>query len=240
MNGKTSMPKRCGMAMLGVLLLWLTGMNVCQAKTAEEVLQNFAENPTGRQEAYAQAAGQLGAANVPESDKKRVQRNLQQVGSMAGLDTKGWLVLVADNAKFNAYALPGYIFVINRGALAELTDEELQVILCHELAHQILGHPAIALKRSVMSMKYLKRAGRQDNETPATDYWKALQLSLVWKREEKAADTWAAEYLAAHGFPMPAAVNLWKKLRARYGEVSYASNHLMYRQRMEIYRKAKG
>lgn len=240
MNGKTFIKNRQGMAILSVLLLWLSGMNVCQAGSAEEVLQYFSENPAGRQEAYALASLQLGAANVSERDRERAQRNLQQVGNMAGLNAKDWLVLVADSPQFNAYALPGYIFIINRGALDELTDEELQVILCHELAHQVLGHPAAALKRSAMSRKYLKRAGRQDNRAPAADYWKALQVSVVGKQEEKDADTWAAEYLAAHGFAMPAAVNLWKKLRDRYGEVSYASNHLMYRQRMEIYRKAKG
>ena len=234
---KACRKKRYGMAVWGILLLLLTGIHACQAKTADEVVKYFSENPAGRQEFYEFAAGKLGTENVSAQDKARVQRNLQIAGKLTGLTAKDWLVLVADSPKFNAYALPGYIFVVNRGTLADLTDEELQVILCHELAHQLLNHPAVALKRSAMSQRHLKRAGRQGNETPAADYWEALQLSSVWKREEKAADILAAGRLAAHGFPMPAAVKLWEKLRARYGEISYASNHLTYRQRMKIYQE---
>lgn len=227
-----------GIVLWGALLLWLVGMNVCQAKTADEVLQYFSENPAGRQELYQYAAEKLGTANVSADDKERAQRNLQCIANMAGRTAKDWLILVADNPICNAYALPGNIFVIHRGALNELTDEELQVILCHELAHQILGHPTAALKRSAMSMRYLKQAGRQ--EKAAAAYWEALQLSVVRKQEEKAADTWAAEFLAAHGFAMPVAISLWEKLRARYGEVSYNSNHLLYRQRIKIYQEIKG
>ena len=163
----------------------------------------------------------LGADKASDSDKARVQRNLQQVANMAGLSTEDWRLLVSDNSKFNAYALPGYIFVITQGAVDELTDAEMQVILAHELAHEMLGHPTAAIKRSPMSMKYLRRAGKQKDSTKEyslADYWEGMEMSVVRKQEEKAADIWAAELLSAHDFDLSVAINLWEKLRSKYGE----------------------
>lgn len=153
--------KQWGGWVLSLLLVWLVGGSVCQAGSGDEVLAYFSVNASGRQELYEFAVAKLGADKASESDKARVQRNLQQVANMAGLSTEDWRFLVSDNSKFNAYALPGYIFVITQGAVDELTDAEMQVILAHELAHEMLGHPTAAIKRSPMSMKYLRRAGKK-------------------------------------------------------------------------------
>ena len=72
----------------------------------DEVLAYFSANASGRQELYEFAVVKLGADKASESDKARVQRNLQQVANMAGLSTEDWRFLVSDNIKFNAYALP--------------------------------------------------------------------------------------------------------------------------------------
>ena len=188
---------------LSLLLVWLVGGSICQAGSGDEVLAYFSANASGKQELYEFAVAKLGADKASDSDKARVQRNLQQVANMAGLSTEDWRFLVSDNSKFNAYALPGYIFVITQGAVDELTDAEMQVILAHELAHEMLGHPTAAIKRSPMSMKYLRRAGKKKDsakEYSPADYWEAMEMSVVRKQEEKAADIWAAELLSAHDF----------------------------------------
>ena len=220
------------------LLVWLANVHICYGQTVDDVLAYFSDNPAGRQEFYVYAGDKLGAGQVSEGEKARVQNVLQSVGEIAGLSTADWLILVADNPKFNAYALPGYIFVVNRGALSLLTDAELQVVLCHELAHEVLGHPLAGLMRSSESMRCLRRAVRRKEAAPlAGAYWEALQMSVVLKREEKAADIWAAQHMAAYGFDMSIAVGLWDKLRREYGEVTYDSNHLTYRERSKIYRQ---
>lgn len=230
--------KQWGGWVLSLLLMWLVGVNICQAGSGDEVLAYFSANASGRQELYEFAVAKLGADKASESDKARVQRNLQQVANMAGLSTEDWRLLVSDNSKFNAYALPGYIFVITQGAVDELTDAEMQVIFAHELAHEMLGHPTAAIKRSPMSMKYLRRAEKKKDSTkeysPA-DYWEAMEMSVVRKQEEKAADIWAAELLSVHDFDLTVAINLWEKLRSKYGEIPYDSNHLTYRQRSRIF-----
>lgn len=230
--------KQWGGWVLSLLLVWLVGGSICQAGSGDEVLAYFSANASGRQELYEFAVAKLGADKASDSDKARVQRNLQQVANMAGLSTEDWRFLVSDNSKFNAYALPGYIFVITQGAVDELTDAEMQVILAHELAHEMLGHPTAAIKRSPMSMKYLRRAGKKKDsakEYSPDDYWEAMEMSVVRKQEEKAADIWAAELLSAHDFDLTVAINLWEKLRSKYGEIPYDSNHLTYRQRSRIF-----
>ena len=230
--------KQWGGWLLSLLLMWLVSGSICQAGSGDEVLAYFSANASGRQELYEFAAAKLGEDKVSDSDKVRVERNLQVVANMAGLSTADWRLLVSDNSKFNAYALPGYIFVITQGALDELTDAEMQVIFAHELAHEVLGHPAAAIKRSPMSMRYLRRAEKKKGSSKAyspTDYWEAMEMSVVRKQEEKAADMWAAELLLAHDFDLAVAINLWEKLRSKYGEIPYDSNHLTYRQRSRIF-----
>lgn len=87
-------------------------------------------------------------------------------------------------------------------------------------------------------MKYLRRAGKKKDsakEYSSADYWEAMEMSVVRKQEEKAADIWAADLLSAHDFDLTVAINLWEKLRSKYGEIPHDSNHLTYRQRSRIF-----
>lgn len=239
----------------------------CRAGEREEAaVRYFTEEPAGRYYMYFFLHEKLKAGEALPEEEERTRRVLDKLikaaVSMNGDSAKaeGWqmendvLVLVTPNEKFNAYALPGGIFVVNRGVLNILSDDELAVILAHELGHQVLGHPVAAMKRAPLACRYLRRAAKEleaegqsgdaEPENPelarksVEAFWEAVQLSHVLKREEREADEWAAQLIAHSGFDIYAAVNLWPWLEELYGPVPNASNHLGYKERSKIYEAA--
>ncbi|MGM9540916.1 M48 family metalloprotease [Anaerovibrio sp.] len=255
-----------GLVLCMLCMLFLP-LAYCQAGEREDAaVRYFTEEAAGRHYMYSFLHGKLKAGEALPEEEERARRVLDKLikaaVSMNGDSAKaeGWqmendaLVLVTPNEKFNAYALPGGIFVVNRGVLDILSDDELAVILAHELGHQVLGHPVAAMKRSPLSCRYLRRSAKElaaeqlaegaGAENPATvrrsveAFWEAIQLSNVVKREEREADEWAAQLIVRSGFDIYAAVNLWPWLEELYGPVPNASNHLTYKERSRIYAAA--
>ncbi|MGM9581824.1 MAG: M48 family metalloprotease [Anaerovibrio sp.] len=243
----------------------------CRAGEREEAaIRYFTAEPAGRYYMYSFLHEKLKAGEALPEEEERARRVLDKLikaaVSMNGdsAQAEGWqmendaLVLVTPNEKFNAYALPGGIFVVNRGVLNILSDDELAVILAHELGHQVLGHPVAAMKRAPLACRYLRRAAKELTKELAAEgqagdaepempemarksveaFWEAVQLSHVLKREEREADEWAAQLIAHSGFDIYAAVNLWPWLEELYGPVPNASNHLSYKERSKIYEAA--
>lgn len=239
----------------------------CRAGEREEAaIRYFTAEPAGRYYMYAFLHEKLKGEEALPEEEDRVRRLLEKLITAATSvheisgngeswqgDSEPW-VLVTPEEKFNAYALPGGIFVVNRGVLNILSDDELAVILAHELGHQVLGHPVAAMKRAPLACRYLRRAAKEleaegqsgdaEPENPelarksVEAFWEAVQLSHVLKREEREADEWAAQLIAHSGFDIYAAVNLWPWLEELYGPVPNASNHLSYKERSKIYEAA--
>ena len=252
-----------------LVCMFVLPLAYCRAGEREDAaVRYFTEDPAGRYYMYSFLHEKLKAGEALPEEEERTRRVLDKLikaaVSMNGDSAKaeGWqmendaLVLVTPNEKFNAYALPGGIFVVNRGVLNILSDDELAVILAHELGHHELGHPVAAMKRSPLACRYLRRAAKElaaeqlaedaGAEKPANArksleaFWEAVQLSHVLKREEREADEWAAQLIAHSGFDIYAAVNLWPWLEEMYGPVPNAGNHLSYKERSKIYEATAG
>lgn len=182
---------------------------------------------------------QAGENHAYAAKAVRVRQILQGLSEMAGADSSGWSILLIPGTKINAYALTGDIFVISTEAMSRLRDEELEVLLAHELGHQLLGHPVKAMLYSSLAKRKLRQAYKcikKNNILQASDYYiEAMELSVVSKRQERQADVWAADLLRQSGRNMQAAVDLWQKLEKLYGKVPNDSNHLGYRERQKIY-----
>jgi len=222
-----------------VLGLWLNMGSSCQAGAADNALAYFTENEAGLAKVYEYMSTELGANAATQAEKARVQKVLAGICQMAQLPDDSFAVLIADKEKFNAYALPGNVLVVNRGTLEELSDGELEVILAHEMGHQVLGHPAKGLKYSTLAMSKLRQAGKKlakgEEDEAVADYEEALHLSIVSKVLEKKADEWGAKLLRDNKRDMSVATGLWARLRDKYGEVPYDSNHLTYKERIKLY-----
>ena len=251
-----------------IICVFLLPVAYCRAGEREEAaIRYFTAEPAGRYYMYSFLREKLKGEEALPEEEDRVRRLLEKLirsavstneisgnGESWQGDSEPW-VLVTPNEKFNAYALPGGIFVVNRGVLNILSDDELAVILAHELGHQVLGHPVAAMKRSPLACRYLRRAAKElaaeqlaedaGAEKPAAArksveaFWEAVQLSHVLKREEREADEWAAQLIAHSGFDIYAAVNLWPWLEEMYGPVPNAGNHLSYKERSKIYEAAR-
>ena len=179
------------------------------------------------------------ASNDGMGAARRAVSILRDLGELAGVSTDNWAVVLQDSERINAFALPGYIFVVTTGALQSLNDDELEVLLAHELGHQVLNHPVKSMEYSSLSQGKLRQAYRcmknEDTVQMAEYYAEAMELAVVSKRQERQADIWAAELLRRYGSNMQAAVALWQRMERLYGKVSNDSDHLSYSERQRIY-----
>jgi hypothetical protein len=105
-------------------------------------------------------------------------------------------VRLARNPTVNAFS-NGHDVVVTTGMLDFVrSDDELALIIGHEMGHFILGHPPMHT-----SDKLLASIG--------------IRSGLFWKREE-AADRLALRLMAAAGYDLDAAIPFWRRFLGKY------------------------
>ncbi len=105
-------------------------------------------------------------------------------------------VRLARSTQVNAFAT-GRSVVMTTAMLRFLrSDEELAVVLGHELAHNIFGHRQMRNEEGI-----LRSLG--------------LKPSAVWKREE-AADRFGLRLMAAAGYDLDSAIPFWRRYLGKY------------------------
>jgi hypothetical protein len=105
-------------------------------------------------------------------------------------------VRLARSTQVNAFAT-GRTVVMTVAMLDFLrSDDELAVVLGHELAHNIFHHRAIRTEEGI-----LRGLG--------------LKPSAVWKREE-AADRFGLRLMAAAGYDLDSAIPFWRRYLGKY------------------------
>jgi hypothetical protein len=105
-------------------------------------------------------------------------------------------VRLARSTQVNAFAT-GRTVVMTLSMLKFLrSDDELAVVLGHELAHNIFGHPAMRGEDGVLASIGIKP-------------------SAMWKREET-ADRFGLRLMAAAGYDVDAAIPFWRRYLRKY------------------------
>lgn len=105
-------------------------------------------------------------------------------------------VRLARSSQVNAFA-NGFKVVMTTAMLDFLDgDDELAVVLGHEMAHNILGHPSSREEEGLL-------AGL------------GIEASAKWKREE-AADRFGLRLVHAAGFDLAAAIPFWRRYLGKY------------------------
>lgn len=105
-------------------------------------------------------------------------------------------VRLARSTQVNAFAT-GRTVVMTTSMLGFLrNDDELAVVLGHEMAHDILHHPATRTEEGVL-------AGL------------GIKASAMWRREE-AADRFGLRLMAAAGYQLDAAIPFWRRFLGKY------------------------
>jgi predicted Zn-dependent protease len=103
------------------------------------------------------------------------------------------------------------------------SDDELALVLAHEMAHNILGHPARlrALNVPRGPSRSLGKSGRH-----------------VWQTEEE-ADRLAVKLLAAAGYDLGAVMPFWRRFYASYeSKLQLFRTHPSLAARERIFRQA--
>jgi hypothetical protein len=105
-------------------------------------------------------------------------------------------VRLARSTQMNAFSLRGYVVMTSAMLGYVRSEDELAVVLGHELSHSILGHQGLRDEEGIL-------AGL------------GIKASAVWKREE-AADRLGLRLMAAAGYDLDAAIPFWDRYLRAY------------------------
>ena len=109
-------------------------------------------------------------------------------------------VRLARSNQSNAFADDRYAIVTTKLLEFLRSDEELAIVLAHELAHNILGHPA-RLREQKVPRGLLRGVGKN--------------AKRVWATEEE-ADRLSVRLLRAAGYDLGAVLPFWRRFYAKH------------------------
>jgi len=116
-------------------------------------------------------------------------------------------------AGFNAFALPGGTIVLLDGMAERLDDDEVMVVLGHELGHVAHRHALEGVMRSFGLLAVAGTALGDFSQMAATSV--ATLQGLRHQRDaEREADAFGARLTGAMGLPPAVMQSVWRKLQA--------------------------
>ena len=188
----------------------------------------YSEGPRGRR----QTVGEI----VEEGpDVQRVRRIMERLVPPY-VETSDLRVRVVDTEEWNAAAMGNGAIWVYRGLLEEMSDDELAIILGHELAHYTHEHSRRGAKNAMWGqlagLAGLVGAGSIDNRTGRQAATLGALLSVsAWQSGysrdfEDQADRVGLRYAHEGGFDVSRGPDLWKKFRKKYGEDGAMTNFL--------------
>lgn len=120
----------------------------------------------------------------------------------------------AQGPGFNALALPHGMLVVLDGMAESMTDDELIAVLGHELGHVVHRH---GMRQAVRGFGLVAVAGvlLSDFSSVAATAADTLQDLHYSREDERQADAYAREFLAAAGLPASVLDSVWRKIQAR-------------------------
>lgn len=105
-------------------------------------------------------------------------------------------IRLARSQQTNAFATGSYVVMTTSMLDYVRSEDELAVVLGHEMAHDILGHPATRSEEGVL-------AGL------------GIHASNIWKREAD-ADRFGLRLMAAAGYDLDAAIPFWRRYLGKF------------------------
>src|SRR5262245_36126614 len=143
-------------------------------------------------------------------------------------------VYVVDNKEWNAMAMANYSIYVFSGIMNDMDDDELAIVLGHEIAHASHEHSRRQATKSTISgiagEVANMGAGMIGNDLARQAAQSATALGVttfgnVYSRDyEDQADRIGLRYVYEAGFDVNKAPALWKKFTAKYGDQSKVEN----------------
>jgi len=130
-----------------------------------------------------------------------------------------WQVNVIDSKTLNAFCMPGGRIMFYSGLIKQLnlTDDEIAIVMGHEIAHALREHSREQLSQQVAAStgigigSALLGLGQAGADLAAQGY-QSLVATKFSRTDETEADTIGLELAARAGYDPRAGLTLWKKM----------------------------
>lgn len=168
----------------------------------------------------------------PEVD--RVRRIFERLRP-AYLQGRDFRVYVVDNKEWNAMAAPNDSIYVFTGLLRDMDDDEVAIVLGHELAHATHEHSRKSFKKAMLiQLAALGVAAITEETVDDKNKRAVLQVATMlgataWtngygRSHEDQADRVGLRYAAEGGYDVRKGPALWNRFAAKYGDSSKVAN----------------
>lgn len=173
--------------------------------------------------AQARAKNALADANSPELQRLRAIANrIIPFANTWNERAPGWKweVNLIESSQINAFCMPGGKIAFYSGILKslKLTDDEVAMVMGHEIAHALREHARERMGKSAatgIGASLLSQVlGLGDLGQTVTNYGAQLLTLKFGREDESEADLVGMELAARAGYNPRAGVSLWKKMGA--------------------------
>ena len=175
----------------------------------------------------------IGAIARDGHDVARVRRILARLAP-THTDASQLRIYVIDNAEWNALAMGNGAVWIFQGLLNDMSDNELAIIVGHELAHYTHEHAIRQMQRRLWgqagTLAALVAAAAIDSNLLRVSAELGARLGLTtWLNAygrdlEDQADRVGLRYAYEAGYDVTAAPRVWQRFREKYGDGSRLTN----------------
>ncbi len=168
----------------------------------------------------------IGRLRTTGPDVDRVRRVATRL-TPRYLNAKDFRVYVVENKDWNAFAAPNGMIVVHDALLQATSDDELAIVLGHELAHATHEHSRREFKKGMLvqllALGIVVGTEQIDNKKARA----VLQLATVfgfmaWKNgysrgAEDQADRVGLRYVYEAGYNVETGPTLWRRFAGKYG-----------------------
>ncbi len=195
-------------------------------KTYVEAKKVYDQGPDGKEKVVGTLITQ-----GPQVDRARhiVDRLLPPY-----IDPKQVRIYVVDNKDWNAMAMANYSIYVYSGLMADMDDDELAIVLGHELSHATQEHSrrqaskgmvgGLAATAAELGASMMKSDLGRAAVTGAAGLG-ATTFGNVYSREyEDQADRVGLRYVYEAGYDYTKAPQLWQRFADKYGDQDQVSN----------------
>jgi predicted Zn-dependent protease len=158
-----------------------------------------------------------------------IATRIQPHTSVFRSDAPGWAweVNVLDSKELNAFCMPGGKIMFYSGLIntLELTDDEIAVVMGHEIAHALREHSREQMSQAVVAQSAigigatLLGLGRASADLANSGY-QAFVATRFSRNDETESDRIGLELSARAGYDPRAGVTLWQKMLRASGGAS--------------------